>query len=76
MANKRVTKKQTRSDNSKGHTGVTPTDHEATPLEILLEKGNQDKVLTQSDITAHGTNPYLVYHNALNEGKELYYAAD
>ena len=52
MANKRVTKKQTRSDNSKGHTGVTPTDHEATPLEILLEKGNQDKVLTQSDITA------------------------
>ncbi len=50
MANKRVTKKQTRSENSKEQAGATPTNHKATPLDILLEKGKQDKVLTQSDI--------------------------
>lgn len=52
MANKRVTKKRISSENSKVQTGVTPTNYEATPLEILLEKCKQDKVLTQSDIIA------------------------
>ncbi len=52
MANKRVTKKRVSSKNLKTQGDVAPTNHEATPLEILLEKGKQDKVLTQSDIIA------------------------
>lgn len=31
-------------------------------------------VATETDIEDHGENPYLVYHTALTEGRELYHA--
>lgn len=32
-------------------------------------------VAQQSDLEQYGNNPYLIYHTALTEGKELYRAA-
>lgn len=32
-------------------------------------------VVTESDIHEYGSNPYMIIKNALEEGKELYYAA-
>lgn len=32
-------------------------------------------VVQQSDVEQYGTNPYLIIHTALTEGKELYRAA-
>jgi uncharacterized protein len=32
-------------------------------------------VVQQSDLEKHGDNPYLIYHTALTEGKDLYRAA-
>lgn len=32
-------------------------------------------VVQQSDLEQYGNNPYLIYHTALTEGKELYHAA-
>lgn len=32
-------------------------------------------VAQQSDLDQYGNNPYLIYHTALTEGKELYRAA-
>ena len=31
-------------------------------------------VVTESDVREHGTNPYMIIKNALEEGRELYHA--
>jgi predicted nucleotidyltransferase len=31
--------------------------------------------VTQGDLQRFGSNPYLIYHDALTEGRELYHAA-
>ena len=33
-------------------------------------------VVTESDVQEYGTNPYMIIKNALEEGKELYHAAE
>jgi RNA polymerase primary sigma factor len=50
MAKKRVTKKQSESKTPKNQPNNGNSNQDASPLEILLEKGKKDKVLTQSDI--------------------------
>jgi len=50
MAKKRVTKRQSESKTPKNQPNNGNSNQDASPLEILLEKGKKDKVLTQSDI--------------------------
>ena len=50
MAKNRVTKKQSESKTPKNQPNNGNSNQDASPLEILLEKGKKDKVLTQSDI--------------------------
>lgn len=39
-----------------------------------LEVAKDILVATESDLAAHGSKPWWVYHDALAEGKELYHA--
>ncbi len=32
-------------------------------------------VATESDLAKHGSNPWLIYHDALEQGRELYHAS-
>ncbi len=50
MAKKRVTNNQSESKTPKNQPNNGNSNQNASPLEILLEKGKKDKVLTQSDI--------------------------